>query len=374
MTLLVTDFAALFSTNVPMIDTRAPVEYEKGSLPTAVNLPLMDDAERQAVGRCYKEQGPKAAVALGHELVAGDVRQTRLEAWRNFVRANPKGALFCFRGGLRSELVQQWLADAGVDYPRIAGGYKAMRRWLMTSTEHICAGQSFLLVAGKTGCAKTRLINQGFAGSVFPGAVDLEGLANHRGSSFGRRLGGQPSQIGFELRLDIALFRAAQQAPPHILLEDESRLIGRCALPTILQARMKTAPLVIVEASLEERIHHSFENYILANLADLIAQHSDDSKALSLFADDLRDALARIAKRLGGARYRHLSGVLEQALLEHAKGDPSLHRVWIEILLRDYYDPMYSYQLKNRQSPILFQGSEQQVGEFLQQHHAAFNP
>lgn len=365
MSQLITQFGDLFAEDTPLIDTRAPVEYQRGSLPTAVNLPLMDDAEREAVGRCYKQQGPDAAVALGHELVSGEIRTSRISGWRAFAETHPEGALFCFRGGLRSQLVQQWLAEAGVNYPRVSGGYKAMRQWLTASTQGICDTRQFVVVAGKTGCAKTRLITQGPNGEGIPGMVDLEGLANHRGSSFGRRVGGQPSQISFEMSLDVALYRSARQALPYIVLEDESRLIGRCALPVALQACIKAAPLVIVEATLEQRVQHSFENYILANLEELLTREANYERAFALFAEDLRNAMARIAKRLGGARYQQLSTRLEAAIQQHQSGDPSQHLNWIETLLRDYYDPMYSYQLKGRQSQVLFSGSEAAVAAFL---------
>ena len=365
MTQLITQFGDLFAKNIPLIDTRAPVEYQRGSLPNAVNLPLMDDAEREAVGRCYKQQGPDAAMALGHELVSGEIRSSRIAAWQAFAQAHPQGALFCFRGGLRSQLVQEWLAEAGIHYPRIAGGYKAMRQWLTASTEGICDTRQFVVVAGKTGCAKTRLITQGATGQGIPGMVDLEGLANHRGSSFGRRVGGQPSQISFEMSLDVALYRTALEPLPYIVLEDESRLIGRCALPLVLQACIKAAPLVIVEATLEQRVQHSFENYILANLEELRIREPTDEQAFNLFAEDLRNAMARIAKRLGGERYQQLSTRLEAAIRCHQSGDPSQHLGWIETLLRDYYDPMYNYQLKGRQSQVLFSGSEASVTAFL---------
>ncbi len=81
-------------------------------MPTAVNLPLMTDAERESVGRCYKHEGPEAAIALGHRLVTGSLREDRIAKWAAFAKEHPKGALFCFRGGMRSELSQQWLSEA----------------------------------------------------------------------------------------------------------------------------------------------------------------------------------------------------------------------------------------------------------------------
>ena len=96
----------------------------------------MNDAERQKVGTCYKQQGQEAAIKLGHQLVNGAVKAERVAAWAAFARANPAGYLYCFRGGLRSQITQQWLKEeAGIEYPRVVGGYKAMRGFLLETTE-----------------------------------------------------------------------------------------------------------------------------------------------------------------------------------------------------------------------------------------------
>ena len=225
-------------------------------------------------------------------------------------------------------------------------------------------------MAGKTGCAKTRLINEGQGGQRLPGSIDLEGLANHRGSSFGRRDGGQPSQVSFEIALDLALFAADEEPVNDLIAEDESRLIGRCALPPPLKARLEQSPLVVVEADLDSRVEHSFENYILANLSDLEARLGATPEAFEVFATDLRAALDRIRKRLGGARHSSLTTQLADAIDAHRKGDSSVHRDWIRALLKEYYDPMYNYQLEGREQRILFSGSAPEVAEFLLEHQS----
>ena len=142
------DFESILRSDTPLIDTRSPTEFAKGSLPAAVNLPLMNNEEREAVGRCYKEQGQAAAIRLGHELVSGNLREERVRAWQTFATRHPDGALFCFRGGLRSEIAQRWLQHAGVDFPRIKGGYKAMRRWLIDTSDNLISNGRLLLVGG----------------------------------------------------------------------------------------------------------------------------------------------------------------------------------------------------------------------------------
>ncbi len=357
------DLKSMFLSDTPLIDTRSPSEFAKGSVPTAVNLPLMTDQEREAVGICYKTHGQEAAIQLGHELVTASERAQRVAQWKAFSAAHPEGALFCFRGGLRSEITQRWLSEAGVNYPRIEGGYKTMRRWLSDHTDTYITTVPLLLLAGQTGAAKTRVLNEGNAGLPIPGSIDLEGLANHRGSAFGRRVTAQPSQISFELAFGIEALKHSHQGYPTLLLEDEGRLIGRCALPLCLQTARKEADWIQLDAGLDERVQHSYENYILSNLKELRKTRGD--RGFQDFADGLRESLQRIQKRLGGSRYQSLKGALDEALRAHEQGNPELHKHWIKELLTEYYDPMYQYQITKRMHPPLFKGAEKAVIEYL---------
>lgn len=352
------DFTRLFLADAPMIDTRSPGEFAEGAFPLAVNLPLMDDDQRAQVGLCYKQQGQQAAIALGHQLVNGPVKDSRIAAWRAFAETHPDGYLYCFRGGLRSRISQQWLQEAGIAYPRIIGGYKAMRRFLIHQLE-ASAQHRFIIISGQTGCAKTRLLQN------VANAVDLEGLANHRGSAFGKRLGGQPTQIGFENALSIALLKRRHAAPQTaIVLEDESRLIGRIAVPEVLRDSMTKAPLAVIEMPLADRVEHTFHNYILQNLSDWQAQ-AGDVAGFASFAEELRQNLATLQRRLGGHRHSQLLAEMNAALAAHARGNPEAHRAWIEWLLRDYYDPMYAYQLGLKSGRVVFRGSYAEVAAYL---------
>jgi tRNA 2-selenouridine synthase len=350
------DYLSLFLSDTPLMDVRAPVEFAKGSFPHAVNAPLMNDDERHQVGICYKDQGQDAAIELGHELVCGDIRASRLHAWRQFASTNPNGYLFCFRGGLRSRLTQQWLDEAGIDYPLIIGGYKAMRRFLIDQLEELAASQPFIILSGRTGTGKTRLLLD------LPNPLDLEGLANHRGSSFGRQVTPQPSQINFENRLAIALLKSTHQQGGPTYLEDESRLVGRCYLPDSLCRRMNQAPLMVLERPLSERIRIIREDYVEAMLADYY--HRDGlTKGWLSFCDYLLSALERISKRLGRERYRQLRAVMVAALDTHQENaDLDGHDEWIEVLLTDYYDPMYDYQLSRKQDRIVMRGDHEELG------------
>ena len=359
------DLESLFLHDVPLIDTRAPAEFSKGSLPLATNLPLMIDEEREAVGICYQQQGQAAAMRLGHELVSGSVKDERLSQWIRFSQQHPHGALFCFRGGLRSEITQSWLEEHGIRYPRIRGGYKAMRRWLIDAVERTCTHTSILLFGGKTGSAKTRVLNEGFLGNPIKGSIDLEGLANHRGSAFGKRVTAQPTQISFELAVGIKMAKRYAEDRSRLILEDEGRLIGRCALPLPLQAARHHANWIQLEVPLEDRVQHSYDNYILSNLEEMVTLSADWDTAFNEFERGLLDALTRIQKRLGDTRYRALHADLTAALSSHRLGDPEPHKKWIEVLLTQYYDPMYNYQMEKRELAPLFRGNEAEVTSYL---------
>ena len=348
------DYRGLFLGDVPMMDMRAPSEFTRGAFPCAHSLPLMTDDERAQVGTCYKQQGQAAAIALGHQLVAGDVKARRLDAWSAFAREHPAGYLYCFRGGLRSQTVQQWLREAGIDYPLVRGGYKAMRRYLLEELARCVQRAEIILVAGKTGTGKTRVINR------LARSIDLEGLANHRGSSFGQLPQPQPSQIDFENALSIALMKLLDGQQTRLFLEDEGRLIGRLSLPDVLRQKMKGAPMLVVEQDLEQRTDVVIEDYVI-DLGERYREAFGD-EGLRRHSEKLQDDLSRIRKRLGGERHQQVSKMMEEAFTRQWRdGDLSRHRDWIRFLLHEYYDPMYEYQLSQREGHMWFSGDRDAV-------------
>lgn len=355
------DYRALFLNDVPMMDARAPIEFAKGAFPGVVNLPLMNDIERQKVGTCYKQHGQQAALELGHQLVSGKLKAERIQAWVDFATNNPQGYIYCFRGGLRSQLVQQWLkTEAGIDYPRVTGGYKAMRHFLLDTVEQAAECENFVLVGGMTGTGKTEVLAR------LDDSVDLEGIANHRGSSFGKRATAQPAQIDFENALAIRLLKMQAAGSRQFVLEDEARLVGRCSIPLELFQGMQRYPLVWLEDSLAGRVTRILRDYVIDLCAEFVVEQGDEG--FSAFSERLRESLSNISKRLGGEAYKRLAAIMDQALIEQAStGAVDLHREWIEALLREYYDPMYGYQRENKASRIEFAGEQDAVVEFLRQ-------
>ncbi|UCJ16247.1 tRNA 2-selenouridine(34) synthase MnmH [Pseudomonas sp. MM211] len=358
------NYRELFLSDVPMMDTRAPVEFVKGAFPGVLNLPLMTDLERQKVGTCYKQHGQDAAIKLGHQLVGGQTKAERVEAWAAFARANPQGYLYCFRGGLRSQIVQQWLKEAGIDYPRVVGGYKAMRTFLLETLEQAVEQCQFVVLGGMTGTGKTDVLAQ------LPNALDLEGHANHRGSSFGKRATGQPAQIDFENALAVDILRKRAAAIEQFVVEDEGRIVGSCNVPLALYQGMQGYPLVWLEDSFDNRVERIQRDYVVDLCAEFIRVHGEE-QGFGLFAERLLQSLNNIHKRLGGERHQRLLVIMQAALDEQQRsGKVDLHRGWIEGLLREYYDPMYAYQRDSKAERIEFAGDEASVIEYLRNRRA----
>ena len=351
----------LLANDVPLIDLRAPAEFAKGAFPCAVNRPLLTDDERAEIGTLHKRRGRDAAIHRGHELVAGEVREARIQSWTDVLAAQPDAWLYCWRGGLRSVTAQSWLREFGWDVPRVEGGYKRLRQACLdvfealppsdtsASTDAAASGaepvraKRWLVLAGRTGVGKTAVIE------TLPEAIDLEALAHHRGSAFGGHGGGQPTPIAFENALAIA---ALKHRGPRLVVEDESRTIGRLALPQLWHARMQQAPIVLLEASMAERVAHIRAEYVDEPLAQGISE--------AALLNRHQAALDRIEKRLGRQQHVEVGAALKAGF---SNGH---HEGWIERLLTWYYDPMYDYQLKAKQRRVEFRGERDLVTAYLQ--------
>lgn len=300
----------------PIVDVRSPAEFTQGHIPGAVNLPLFSDAERAAVGTAYKQQGRERAVQLGLELVG-----PRLAGMASDLQAlaNPGEGLrlHCWRGGLRSRSVA-WLAGLQrLPVRLLAGGYKAYRRWAL---EQVSLPWPLLVLGGRTGTGKTDLLLElERRGSA---VVDLEGLANHRGSSFGGLgLGEQPSTEQFENQLAWRLRELQRQglAQGPIWVEAESAQVGRCRIPNPFWQQMRAAPVLEIERPLAARV------------AQLVSVYGSQGQA------PLRLATERIARRLGPQRTAAALAAIEA-------GD------WAGACTQmlDYYDRCYDHDLASR--------------------------
>jgi tRNA 2-selenouridine synthase len=337
------DPLALLRDGTPFLDVRAPAEFAQGTVPGAQNFPLLTDDERARVGITYRQQGHDTAVRVGHRLVHGAIRAARVEAWRDFARAHPDAWIYCWRGGERSAIARQWLAEAGAELPRVPGGYKALRHACIAALARAAAeDRRWLVLSGRTGSGKTRLLNK------LTNAIDLEGLARHRGSAFGARETEQPPPATFENALAVAWLQHSSAA---LVLEDESRTIGRLALPEPWFQRMQRSPVAMLETPFAERC------------ANIVSEYVDEPLAAGVDPQILQArysaALGRIERRLGGLRRQHISAALEEGFASGA------HDRWIGLLLEWYYDPLYDHHLAAKQERTVWRGTAEELLERL---------
>ena len=351
----------MFLENTPLLDVRAPTEFQQGAFPNSTNIPLLDDEQRHKIGICYKEHGQEKAIALGWKMFPTELREQRIDSWRKFTQANPNGFLYCFRGGLRSKITREWIAETGIDYPMIEGGYKSLRAYLIEQLDLYSADLPFTILGGRTGSGKTKLLHQ------LKNHIDLEGLAVHRGSSFGALLTPQPSNIDFENALSIDMIKHNANASQRIFIEDEGRLIGRVCIPQTLRERMKTLPVIELIETLEHRIAVAESDYITDLLSRYQSAHGDE-RGLELFTAHHHTALHKIRKRFGGDRVEKTLGHFNNALGAYKKETSTEHfHPYIKALLTEYYDPMYDYQFSKKDREIVFRGDTEAVLAWVEQ-------
>jgi tRNA 2-selenouridine synthase len=326
----------LFSKKIPLIDVRAPVEFQAGSIPYSINLPIMNDEERHLIGTCYKEFGQEKAIQLGHELVSGDLKAHRIKMWRDYIEEFPEAQVFCFRGGLRSQITCEWIDHK--DKKPLPGGYKRLRHFFLSWLEESPLPR-FIRLGGLTGNGKTRLLPR------IQHHLDIEGLAHHRGSAFGTK-GKQPSQITFENLIALGLMNNTGKT---LIVEDESATLGKVFIPKRIFSHMRESPLVILEVDPVERINNIFEDYVRTSNADFFIQ-----------------GVKKIEKRLGAIKVKILSDDITEAFSKPLEA--SHHEKWISTLLAEYYDPLYQKDLRYNEDKVLFRGKKEEVLAFLADH------
>ncbi|QCO57514.1 tRNA 2-selenouridine(34) synthase MnmH (plasmid) [Pseudorhodobacter turbinis] len=239
-----------------IIDVRSPSEYAEDHIPGAINLPVLDDAERAEVGTIYKQDSPFRARKVGAALVAANAARHLQGAladkpggWRPLV--------YCWRGGQRSGSFASILSQIGWRVELVSGGYKAYRHLVVDALYDTAFPSPVVLLGGNTGTAKTAQLHRLAARGAQ--MLDLEGLANHRGSLFGAMAGGQPSQKGFESRLAAAM---AKLDPARVVVvEAESSKVGDCRLPPGLWKAMTAAPRLEVVAPVSARARYLVSAY-----------------------------------------------------------------------------------------------------------------
>jgi tRNA 2-selenouridine synthase len=258
---------------IPLADVRTPAEFEHGHIPGAFNLPLFSDEERVSIGTTYKHAGKEAAILLGFDLTG--------PKWSRFIRQalekapEKKIAVHCWRGGMRSGAMAWALDLFGFEVYRVEGGYKQYRRWVLDQFE---ATYALVVLGGMTGSGKTRILHE--LRAIGQQVIDLEELAQHRGSSFGsmNKLV-QPTQEQFENNLASELNKRDKQR--NIWVEDESSSIGKRTIPRAFWDQMVASFMIDIKVSTAQRIDA------------LVLEYG------SLDRDFLIECTERIRKRLG---------------------------------------------------------------------------
>lgn len=282
------------------VDVRSPGEYAHAHIPGALSLPLFTNAERAEVGTLYKQVSREVAFSLALRYVAPKLASFLVER-----EAFPTPCtLYCWRGGMRSRALHLFFAQAGLPTEVLPGGYKAFRRGVLAL---FASPFPLQVVTGFTGTGKTEWLQA--LQKKGEQVLDLEALANHKGSAFGY-LGAQPSTEQFENSIAMTLRNFTLDRP--IWVEDESRFLGRCKIPDALYEQMRQAPMTEIRASREERCERLVRDY----------QFCDEETLLA--------ATARLEKRLGREKTR----VVGEAIL---RGD----RFAAAELLLTYYDQTY---------------------------------
>jgi len=309
-----------------IIDVRSPAEFEHAHIPHALNLPLFDNEQRALIGTTYKKQSREAAIKVGLPLFGAKMLPMieTVEAWiKDRQKENdltkPTIYVHCWRGGMRSAAVA-WLLDLyGYKVVQLTGGYKAYRNWVL---EQFTISYSLKVLGGYTGSGKTEVLHA-LQNKNYP-VIDLEGLANHKGSAYGA-IGQlpQPSQEMFENILAEKLLEVNKKQKS-IWIEDESQRIGTVLIPTPLFHLMRSSPCYFLTIPFEQRLNFIVEGY-----------GSFDQKSLI-------EATIRIQKRLGGLETKTAVDYITEGALKEA----------FSILLK-YYDKWYEKNTKKEVLPKL---------------------
>jgi tRNA 2-selenouridine synthase len=312
---------AELSTFSDVIDVRSPAEFAEDHVPGAINLPVLDNAERERVGTLHKQVSPFDAKKVGAALVSSNVAR-HLDTWFTDKARSYRPLIYCWRGGSRSGAMTHILQKIGFPAVQLEGGYKAYRRHVIAELDRLPPLFRYRVICGPTGSGKSRLLQalDRAGGQV----LDLEALAAHRGSLLGALPDQeQPPQKSFESAIWFALSRFDPARP--IFVESESKKIGALRVPDALITTMRASPCLWLAVPLEARVRLLTEDY---------AHFLGDPEALN----------AKLA-HLVGLRGHDMVNAW-QALA--AKG------AWPELvaaLLEQHYDPAYQHSLTNNYAP-----------------------
>ncbi len=294
-----------------IIDVRSPSEFAEDHLPGAVNLPVLDDAERAEVGTEYVQGSKFRARRHGAALVARNIAR-HLERALAEAPSGLKALVYCWRGGQRSHAMATIMDQVGWPVAVVDGGYRTWRRSVVFRLYERELDLKLVRLDGPTGVGKSAMLARLSEAGVQ--TLDLEGLANHRGSLFGHMPGGQPSQKLFDSRLMAAI--AGLDPTRSVVVEAESSRIGRVTLPASIWKAMSASPVVLLERSLEDRVARILTDY---------ADTATDPQAI-------RAVLERMPRHHSKARKAEWLDMVAEGRLAD----------FVRAVIEEHYDPAYA--------------------------------
>lgn len=297
------------------IDMRSPAEFSIGHILGAINIPIFSNEERVTVGTLYRQFGVEQAKELGLSIASSKLPRIVAQI-QGFYKTGRPIIVYCWRGGMRSKSIVTILNLMGIKAFQLVGGYKAYRRHVLDRLMNFKINPQIIVLCGSTGVGKTSLLEI-LRKKNIP-IIDLEQLANHRGSVFGQiGLGKSTTAQFFDAALLMELENLNEQ--PYIIVECESKRIGNVYLPECLHQAMQHGLQILVHTDIEIRISR------------LIAEYTDLNKT---HAPEILMSLKALTKRLGKAKMEELVGDFEQGKT----------RTVVGTLLTNYYDPLYGYE------------------------------
>lgn len=311
------------SAKMPVVDVRSPGEFEKAHIPGARNIPMFDDAERKVVGTAYKQINREAAIYAGLDFMGAKMVKLVKEAERVAGR-NKTLLVHCWRGGMRSQSMAWLFETIGITCFVLEGGYKTFRAHVREVYSRPC---ELRVVGGRTGSGKTAILHR--LEKKGEQVIDLEGLANHKGSAFGA-LGEerQPSTEQFEN--DLSLKLSTLDPANRTWIEDESRNIGKCVIPGEFYEQMRSCPMYFLDISRELRAGHLVKDYA------------------GYETEDLKKCVLKIERKLGGDRSKEAIDAIERADFYNTA-----------MITLHYYDKAYMFSLdKNHKAYTKLESDE----------------
>jgi tRNA 2-selenouridine synthase len=308
------------------VDVRAPIEHKESAIPGSVNIPLFSDEERKEIGTLYKQSGEEAAKWRAMEIVSPKLPKLLREI-KDLKQTGAEPVIHCWRGGMRSRSVASFLEYAGIPSFRLDGGYKAYREFILRQIPRMLPERA-VVIHGMTGTGKTEILKS-LQEKGYP-VLDLEQIANHRGSIFGMiGIGDGHNQKTF----DSLLFKRLNElkGSRYFIIEAESKRIGRAAQPDELVEKKVNGIHILIKSSIPNRVERIYKEYVLP--------YKDDA----WFNEEVEEKVSRLLKRI-----KNPDNV---TMLEDALRDRDYKKL-IEILLVHYYDPRYEHALGEYAGPF----------------------